>query len=78
MLFILRIFSKVYLARKRATGDLYAIKILKKEDMVRKNMVNHVLAEKRVLSLSRTPFVVKLYFAFSSVDYLYLVELFLC
>ncbi|RUS15158.1 hypothetical protein BC937DRAFT_92831 [Endogone sp. FLAS-F59071] len=64
--------SKVYLARKKRTGDLYAIKILKKEDMVRKNMVNHVLAEKRVMSLSRTPFIVKLYFAFSSQDYLYL------
>lgn len=67
-------FGKVYLARKKTTGDLYAIKILKKVDMVRKNMVNHVLAERRVLSLSRTPFVVKLYYAFQSQDYLYLVS----
>ncbi|OZJ04243.1 hypothetical protein BZG36_04242 [Bifiguratus adelaidae] len=66
-------FGKVYLAKKKKTGDFYAIKILKKEDMIRKNMVTHVLAEKRVLSLSKTPFVVKLYFAFSSPDYLYLV-----
>ncbi|RIB15849.1 kinase-like domain-containing protein [Gigaspora rosea] len=66
-------FGKVYLARKKTTGDLYAIKILKKVDMVRKNMVNHVLAERRVLSLSRTPFVVKLFYAFQSQDYLYLV-----
>ncbi len=68
-------FGKVYLARKKTTGDLYAIKILKKVDMVRKNMVNHVLAERRVLSLSRTPFVVKLYYAFQSQDYLYLVSI---
>ena len=67
-------FGKVYLARKKTTGDLYAIKILKKVDMVRKNMVNHVLAERRVLSLSKTPFVVKLYYAFQSQDYLYLVS----
>ncbi|CAG8541479.1 11750_t:CDS:10 [Ambispora leptoticha] len=66
-------FGKVYLARKKTTGDLYAIKILKKVDMVRKNMVNHVLAERRVLSLSKTPYVVKLYYAFQSQDYLYLV-----
>ncbi|RIB06890.1 hypothetical protein C2G38_477740 [Gigaspora rosea] len=66
-------FGKVYLARKKTTGDLYAIKILKKVDMVRKNMVNHVLAERRVLSLTRTPFVVKLFYAFQSQDYLYLV-----
>ncbi|KAL1917707.1 uncharacterized protein VTP21DRAFT_3541 [Calcarisporiella thermophila] len=66
-------FGKVYLARKRTTQDLFAIKILKKDDMVRKNMVSHVLAERRVLAVSRTPFVVKLYYAFQSHDYLYLV-----
>ncbi|KAF9352546.1 hypothetical protein BGX26_009666 [Mortierella sp. AD094] len=66
-------FGKVYLARKKTTKDLYAIKILKKADMVRKNMVSHVLAERRVLALTRTPFVVQLFYAFSSKDYLYLV-----
>ncbi|KAF9108899.1 hypothetical protein BGX27_008185 [Mortierella sp. AM989] len=66
-------FGKVYLARKKTTRDLYAIKILKKADMVRKNMVSHVLAERRVLALTRTPFVVQLFYAFSSKDYLYLV-----
>ncbi|KAF9275415.1 hypothetical protein BGZ68_010816, partial [Mortierella alpina] len=66
-------FGKVYLARKKTTKDLYAIKILKKADMVRKNMVNHVLAERRVLALTKTPFVVQLFYAFASKDYLYLV-----
>lgn len=63
----------MYLARKKTTKDLYAIKILKKADMVRKNMVNHVLAERRVLALTNTPFVVQLFYAFASKDYLYLV-----
>ncbi|KAF9580689.1 hypothetical protein BGW38_002566, partial [Lunasporangiospora selenospora] len=66
-------FGKVYLARKKTTKDLYAIKILKKADMVRKNMVSHVLAERRVLALTKTPFVVQLFYAFASKDYLYLV-----
>ncbi|KAJ3124872.1 hypothetical protein HK098_000810 [Nowakowskiella sp. JEL0407] len=66
-------FGKVYLARKRTTQDLFAIKILKKEDMIRKNMVSQVLAERKVLALSRNPFVVKLYYAFQNKDYLYLV-----
>lgn len=64
---------KVYLARKRTTQDLYAIKILKKQDMIRKNMISHVLAERQVLALSRNPFVVKLYFAFEGREYLFLV-----
>ncbi|KAI9140186.1 serine/threonine protein kinase 15 [Paraphysoderma sedebokerense] len=66
-------FGRVYLARKKTTQDLFAIKILKKDDMIRKNMVNHVLAERRVLSLSKTPHVVKLYYAFQSRFYLFLV-----
>jgi len=64
---------KVYLAKKKTTQDLYAIKILKKDDMIRKNMVSHVLAERKVMSLSTNPFVVKLYYAFQSKEYLYLV-----
>ncbi|KAJ3282187.1 hypothetical protein HK104_011050 [Borealophlyctis nickersoniae] len=66
-------FGKVYLARKVTNGDLFAIKILKKDDMIRKNMVSHVLAERKVLALSKNPFVVKLFFAFHSKEYLYLV-----
>jgi len=64
----------VYLARKTKTNDLYAIKVLKKNEMVRKNMVNHVFAERTVLSLVRTPYVVRMFFAFQSKDYLYLVS----
>ncbi|KAI8851845.1 kinase-like domain-containing protein, partial [Chytridium lagenaria] len=66
-------FGKVYLAKKKTTQDLYAIKILKKEDMIRKNMIAHVRAEHKVLTISRNPFVVKLYYAFQSKEYLYLV-----
>ncbi|KAJ3217914.1 hypothetical protein HDU67_007065 [Dinochytrium kinnereticum] len=66
-------FGKVYLAMKKTTQDLFAIKILKKEDMIRKNMIAHVRAEHKVLTISRNPFVVKLYYAFQSKEYLYLV-----
>ncbi|KAL6060878.1 Serine/threonine-protein kinase greatwall [Balamuthia mandrillaris] len=66
-------FGKVYLARKKKTGDLYAIKMLKKDDMVRKNMVEHVMAERDIMASTRNPFVVKLYYAFQSERYLYLV-----
>jgi serine/threonine protein kinase len=61
------------LARKKTTSDLFAIKILRKEDMIRKNMVNNVLAERNVLALAQAPFIVKLFFAFQSQNFLYLV-----
>lgn len=57
---------KVYLARKRKTGDVYAIKMLKKDDMVRKNMVEHVMAERDIMAGNNNSFVVKLYYAFQS------------
>ncbi|KAJ3338968.1 hypothetical protein HDU93_008867 [Gonapodya sp. JEL0774] len=66
-------FGKVYLARKTTTQDLYAIKIMKKDNLSRKNMTSHVLAERKVLALARNPFVVRLFYAFQSKEYLYLV-----
>lgn len=66
-------FGKVYLAKKSATGDLFAIKVIKKDDMIRKNMISQVLAERHVLALSKNQFVVRLFYAFHSTDNLYLV-----
>ena len=37
-------YGKVYLARKIATGDLFAIKVLRKHDMLVKNMAEQVRA----------------------------------
>ncbi|KAJ1969919.1 rim15, signal transduction response regulator [Dispira parvispora] len=66
-------YGKVYLCRKKTTADLFAIKMMKKADMIRKNMVTQALNERKVLSLMKTPYIVKLYYAFHSTDYLYLV-----
>ena len=67
-------YGSVFLARKRATGDLYAIKILKKSDMIAKNQITNVRAERMILmNRTQSPFVVKLFFTFQSPEYLYLV-----
>lgn len=67
-------YGSVFLARKRATGDLFAIKMLKKSDMIAKNQITNVRAE-RMIMMNRTqsPFVVKLFFTFQSPEFLYLV-----
>ncbi|GAY43112.1 hypothetical protein CUMW_072050 [Citrus unshiu] len=51
-------FGRVFLARKRTTGDLFAIKVLKKLDMIRKNDIERILAERNILITVRNPFVV--------------------
>ena len=67
-------FGSVYLAKKKSTGEYYAIKVLKKADMVAKNQVTNVKAERAIMMWQgESDFVTKLYWTFSSKDYLYLV-----
>lgn len=66
-------FGKVFLARKRITGDLFAIKVLKKLDMIRKNDIERILAERNILIAVRNPFVVRFFYSFTCRDNLYLV-----
>uniref|UniRef100_A0A2P2JRE8 non-specific serine/threonine protein kinase n=1 Tax=Rhizophora mucronata TaxID=61149 RepID=A0A2P2JRE8_RHIMU len=66
-------FGKVFLTRKRTTGDLFAIKVLKKLDMLRKNDVQRILAERNILIAVRNPFVVRFFYSFTCRDNLYLV-----
>ncbi|KAF7723673.1 hypothetical protein EC973_001764 [Apophysomyces ossiformis] len=67
-------FGSVFLAKKRLTGEYYAIKFLKKSDMIAKNQVTNVKAERMILmTQTDSPFVTKLYYTFQSKDYLYLV-----
>jgi serine/threonine-protein kinase RIM15 len=64
-------FGSVYLAKKRTTGDYYAIKVLKKADMIAKNQVTNVKAERKILmTQADSDFAVKLYWTFQSKDYL--------
>ncbi|KAK1404135.1 putative serine/threonine protein kinase IREH1 [Heracleum sosnowskyi] len=66
-------FGRVFLAKKRTTGDLFAIKVLKKADMIRKNAVESILAERDILIAVRNPFVVRFFYSFTCRDNLYLV-----
>lgn len=66
-------FGRVFLTRKRVTGDLFAIKVLKKADTIRKNAVESILAERDILISVRNPFVVRFFYSFTCSENLYLV-----
>ncbi|KAL8759466.1 MAG: hypothetical protein Q9199_000771 [Rusavskia elegans] len=67
-------FGSVYLSKKKSTGDYFAIKVLKKADMVAKNQVTNVKAERAIMMWQgESDFVAKLYWTFSSKEFLYLV-----
>ncbi|KAJ2667027.1 rim15, signal transduction response regulator [Coemansia sp. RSA 1199] len=67
-------YGSVYLAKKRSTCTYYAIKILKKADMIAKNQIGNVRAERAIMmAQTGSPFVVRLLYTFQSRSNLYLV-----
>jgi len=66
-------FGKVMLVRKKGGTDIYAMKVLKKEAVVRRNQVAHTKTERHILKQIRHPFLTRMFFAFQSEGKLYMV-----
>lgn len=66
-------FGEVALVQKVDTFRLYAMKILKKKEVLKRNQVAHVKAERDILAEADNEWVVKLYFSFQDADHLYFV-----
>ncbi|KAJ2137387.1 serine/threonine-protein kinase dbf2, partial [Coemansia sp. RSA 788] len=65
-------FGQVFLARKRDTGEVCALKKMEKQLLVRLNEVQHILTERDILRTSRSEWLVKLLYAFQDQKSLYL------
>ncbi|KAJ2816083.1 serine/threonine protein kinase, AGC, partial [Coemansia erecta] len=63
--------GKVYLVRQKETGKLYAMKVLSKAEMIKRNKIKRVLAEQEILATANHPFIVTLYHTFQSDERLY-------
>ena len=66
-------FGVVSLVRKTDTKKLYAKKTLRKVDVLRRNQVAHVKAERDILAEADNEWVVKLFFSFQDSENLYFV-----
>ncbi|OAY71734.1 serine/threonine-protein kinase tricorner-like isoform X1 [Ananas comosus] len=66
-------FGEVRLCRERATGNVYAMKKLKKSEMLRRGQVEHVKAERNLLAEVDSAYIVKLYCSFQDAEFLYLI-----
>lgn len=64
--------GRVYLAREKLTNKFYAMKILSKKEMIKRNKIKRVLVEQEILSTSNHPFIVTLYHSFQSEKNLFL------
>ncbi|KAJ6539372.1 kinase-like domain-containing protein [Mycena capillaripes] len=70
-------FGEVRLVQKTDTGKIYAMKTLKKEEMLKKDQLAHVRAERDVLAESASDWIVQLYYSFQDPSFLYLIMEFL-
>lgn len=66
-------FGKVMLAKEKATGENWAIKVLKKETILAKDEVAHTMTENAVLQSTRHPFLTGLKCSFQTSDLLIFV-----
>lgn len=65
-------FGKVLLAELKKSGKLYAVKALKKKDIVTRDEVDSLMSEKRIFEMinaSRHPFLVNLYGCFQTEEH---------
>lgn len=57
-------FSRVILVRKKDTGRLYAMKIMRKDKLLRENKIKPIINERTIMEKLDHPFIVKLYWSF--------------
>lgn len=62
------------LARNKNEGNIYAIKVLQKQAIMKRNEVKHIMSERNVLLKNvKHPFLVGLHYSFQTADKLYFV-----
>ncbi|KAI8883173.1 camp-dependent protein kinase 10 [Backusella circina FSU 941] len=67
-------FGRVWLSKHKTSKKYYAIKVLKKADIVRLKQVEHINSERQVLSQIHFPFIVQLYCTFQDQHSLYMLQ----
>jgi len=66
-------FGEVRVVRKRDDNQVYALKMMRKKEMVAKKQVTHIRAERNLLAAADNVWLVKLHYSFQDDTFLYLV-----
>lgn len=66
-------FGRVRIARYPGANKYFAMKIMRKADVLRLNQVEHIFSERSILSSISHPFIVKLYSTFQDTMHLYML-----
>ncbi|KAF9229850.1 AGC/NDR protein kinase [Gyrodon lividus] len=65
-------YGEVFLARKQETGEVCALKRMRKRTLHKMDEVRHVLVERDILTATKTPWLVRLLYAFQDALHVYL------
>ncbi|KAI0027263.1 kinase-like protein [Vararia minispora EC-137] len=65
-------YGEVYLARKRDTSEVCALKKMRKRTLFKMDEIRHVLVERDILTATKTPWLVRLLYAFQDPQHVYL------
>lgn len=66
-------FGKVFQVRHKKTKEIYAMKVLSKADIKRRNQIERTRTERQVLATINHPFIIRLAYAFHSPQKVYMV-----
>ncbi|KAK5131219.1 hypothetical protein LTR08_001188 [Meristemomyces frigidus] len=66
-------FGKVRIVERRDTGLTFALKYIRKDEVVRSESVRNIIRERRMLEHLNHPFVCNLRYSFQDMEYLYIV-----
>jgi len=67
-------FAQVWQVRKKDTGEIYAMKVLRKSDIVKQKLIKHINLERDIMvELGNHPFIITLHWAFQTDEKLYFV-----
>ena len=64
-------FGRVFLVEKKDTQQLYALKVISKLDIIKRNFFENLKNEKKIMESIKNPFVVNLDYCFSSPSYVF-------
>jgi len=70
-------FGKVMLVEKKDTKEIFAMKSLRKEDLIDKDQVEHTKTEKRILETINHPFLVNLEYVFQTPEKIFFIMQFM-
>lgn len=64
-------FGRVFLVEKKDDKSLYALKVISKLDIIKRNFFENLANERKIMEKVNNPFVVKLEYCFANPSYVF-------